>query len=236
MNNQSLSFTLLLVLTIYCSGAQAFRSVDSTQSTAGYRFNDSAANTQPVIVFRQHVHMLADVDDRLTMTIHGDGRVLVHYPVYMKRAGDYEMQLDKEELVSLLSAMAANGVMDFDAEKTRERIRGKRRAIHVRAKAGKAELFEISDAVDSIIDVRLDEYRRNSAAAVNKNFSKRFHWQNIEHDARRFSDEQAIVRASRSVTDLRRLMKDARLKRIKPSGQSLIKLPGQQGAPQKGGR
>ena len=156
MNNQSLSFTLLLVLTIYCSGAQAFRSVDSTQSTAGFRFDDSTANAQPVIEFRQHVHMLADVDDRLTMTIHGDGRVLVHFPVYMKRAGDYEMQLDKDELVSLLSAMAANGVMDFDAKTVRDRIQAKRRATHARAKAGKAELFEISDAVDSIIDIRLD--------------------------------------------------------------------------------
>lgn len=212
MNTQSLSFSLLLVLTIYCSGAQAFRSVDSTQSTAGYRFDDSAANTQPVIEFRQHVHMLADVDDRLTMTIHGDGRVLVHYPVYMKRAGDYEMQLDKDELVSLLSAMAANGLMDFDAGNVRDRIQAKRRSIYARAKAGKAELFEISDAVDSIIDIRLDEYRRNSSATAHKNFSKRFRWQNIEHDARRFSDEQAIVRASRSVLDLRRLMKDTRLK------------------------
>ena len=228
MNTQSLSFTLLLVLTLHCSGAQAFRSVDSTQSTAGFRFDDSAANTQPVIEFRQHVHMLADVDDRLTMTIHGDGRVLVHYPVYMKRAGDYEMRLDKDELVALLSAMAANGIMDFDVDKIRERIQDKRRAIHARAKAGKAELFEISDAVDSIIEIRLDEYRRTSRANAHKNFSKRFRWQNIERDARRFSDDQAIVRASRSVTDLRSLMKDARLKPIKQ--------PGQQGALQKGER
>ena len=219
MNIQSLSLSLLLVMTLHSSAVLAFRSVDSTQSTAGFRFDDSAANTQPVIEFRQHVHMLADVDDRLTMTIYGDGRVLVHYPVYMKRAGDYEMQLDKDELVSLLSAMAANGVMDFDAEKTRERIHGKNRANHARAKAGRAELFEISDAVDSVIDIHLEEYRRNSGVAANKKFSRRFRWRNIEHDARRFRDEDDIVRANSSVTDLRRLMKDARLKPGKRTGQ-----------------
>ena len=212
MKIQGLSLTLLLSLTLHCSAALAFRSVDSTESTAGFRFDDSAENTQPVIEFRQHVHMLADVDDRLTMTIHGDGRVHVHIPVYMKRAGDYEMQLDSGELVSLLRSMAANGVMDFNADRTRGRIEARRREIHARAKAGQAELFEVSDAVDSVIDIRLDEYRRNNHLPVQKAFSKRFLWRNIEHDARRFKDEQDIVRANRSVTDLRRLMKDTRLK------------------------
>ena len=131
----------------------------------------------------------------------------------MKRAGDYSMQLDGEELEALLLSMAGNGVMDFDHERASGRVHSERRARMNRAKTGEAQLFEISDAVDSLIDIRLDEYRPDSRSPSIRGFTRQFRWRNIEHDARRYPAVQEVVRANRSVQDLRELAQDTRLRR-----------------------
>ena len=208
-----LALLLALLLSVHCSTVLASRSIESTPARAGFSFDDSGAKPDPVVEFRQHVSMLANVDDRLSMQVYGDGRVLVHYPVYMKRAGDYEMQLDGDELVELIATLADDGVMDFDHRKVSDRIHDRRLEKISRAKRGEDQLFAVSDAVDSIIEIRLDEYRSNSGSAVKKNFTRRFKWRDIEHDARSYSDETDIVRANRSVQNLRGMMKDARLQR-----------------------
>ena len=97
--------------------------VASGEKTAGFSFSTDVAATEPVIHYQQNIHMLANIDDRPSLTVYGDGRVLVHFPVYMKRAGDYEMQLDETELVSLLQSLSANGVIDFDEKKVKDNIR-----------------------------------------------------------------------------------------------------------------
>ena len=50
------------------------------------------------------------------MQIYGDGRVHLHYPVYMQRSGDYELELGNLELRQLLLSLAETGAMDFDAQ------------------------------------------------------------------------------------------------------------------------
>jgi hypothetical protein len=126
----------------------------------------------------------------------------------MKKAGDYQMQLDEDELVELIQSLSANGVLEFDDRKVKKSLRDKKKQ-----QRAKGQLHAISDAVVTVIDVRLDEYQKNSFASPVKKFHKQFKWTNIEHDARRYPKQRDIVDANQSVQRLRSLMKDLRLER-----------------------
>ena len=59
--------------------------------------------------------MIANPDPTPFVRVYPGGRVLVHYPVYMKRAGDYSLQLEKEELEALLASFSNDGVLTLQA-------------------------------------------------------------------------------------------------------------------------
>ena len=218
---QMLDILLALLLAISLAlvtvdTAQAQKRVPAGNDSAGFSFSTGSVNAagrlvspgEPIISYRLDIAMLAGIDDRPTITVYGDGRVTVHYPVYMKKAGDYEMQLEEDELVSLVQSFSANGVLDFDGKKVKQKIREKRDQ-----RRAKGQLYAISDSTETIIDVRLDEYQKDRSAKAVKRFHKRFRWTDIEHDARRYPQQREIVDANRSVQRLRGLMKDHRLVR-----------------------
>ena len=205
---------MLALLTV--STVQAQKRVPAGNDTAGFSFStgslDAAGNSvspgEPVVRYRLDIAMLAEIDDRPTVDIYGDGRVTVHYPVYMKKAGDYEMWLQEDELVSLVQSLSESGMLEFDQKKVKQQVRDK----EARRRAN-GQLYAISDSVETIIDVRLDEYQRDSSAKAVKQFHKQFRWTDIEHDARRYPQQREIIEANRSVQKLRGLMKDHRLER-----------------------
>jgi len=181
-----------------------------TKPEAGKRSRGNS-NVLPVIQYQQNIHMLSTVDDRLTFQVFADGRVLVHYPVYMKRAGDYEMQLEEAALIDLLHSLSDNGVMGFDSEKNKTRRRNEKKALNA-----KGQYFAISDVVETTVEVRLDEYQKNSSSKKISNFYKKFKWDNLEQDAKRFKNIKALDQTNRSVSEIKNLMKDARL--VKKAG------------------
>ena len=64
----------------------------------------------PQAIVASFTEVLAEMDDPdpgPSVTVYGDGRVLVHYPHYMKRAGDWELRLSGEELDALIARRAA---------------------------------------------------------------------------------------------------------------------------------
>ena len=223
---------LAILLTLSSVGnAHAQKRVPAGKDTAGFSFSTASPVSQskanqshasqpqvgegvtlipfePVIHYQLNIDMLAGIDDRPTMSVFGDGRVEVHYPLYMKKAGDYVMQLGEDELVELIQSLSANGVLEFDDRKVKKNIRDKKNQ-----QRAKGQFHAVSDAVVTIIDVRLDEYQKNSLTSPVKKFHKQFKWANIEHDARRYPKERDIVDASQSVQRLRSLMKDFRLER-----------------------
>ena len=192
----SLNTTVLLAQKIVGSGAQS----------AGFRFSNDETVTQLIIHYQQNIQMLSGIDDRPALKIYGSGRVVVHYPVYMKKAGDYEMQLEAAELVDLIQSLSGNGVLDFDEARVKKNIQSYKKALHA-----KGRFYEVSDAVVTSIDVRLDEYQKNRAAVKIKDFHKAFHLANIEHAAKQFKQDIDITKANNAVLGLKGLMKDARL-------------------------
>ncbi|GMR01384.1 MAG: hypothetical protein BMS9Abin19_0763 [Gammaproteobacteria bacterium] len=184
----------------------AQRIVDSGVQSAGFRFSTDKAAAVPIIHYQQNIQMLSGVDDRPSLKVFGSGRVVVHYPAYMKKAGDYEMQLSIVELVALIHSLSSNGIMDFDEKKITDKIK-----IDKKASIKKGEYYKVSDSVESVVDIRLDEYQKNTASVKLKGFSKHFKWKNIEHDAIRFKNVSEVARANLSIVHLKALMKDARL-------------------------
>jgi len=180
--------------------------IDSGVQSAGFRFSTDKTAAVPIIHYQQHIQMLSNVDDRPSLKVFGSGRVVVHYPAYMKKAGDYEMQLSGIELVSLIHSLSSNGIMDFDEKKVTGKIQ-----ISKNASKRKGEYFAVSDSVESVVDIRLDEYQKNTASDNVKGFSKHFKWKNIEHDAARFKNISEVARAHQSIVQLDALMKDVRL-------------------------
>ena len=180
--------------------------VDSSELLAGFRFDNTAGAAEPIISYQHDIKMLSSTGDMPTVKVYGNGRVLVHYPVYMKLAGDHEMQLDEVELVNFIRAMSDDGMMSFDRKKVAEKMQTAKKA-----ERNKGELFAISDSVESIVDINLDEYQANTLSPKQKNFTKRFQWVDIEHDAKRYKNNTDIVKANQSVLRLQGLMKDSRL-------------------------
>jgi hypothetical protein len=205
-NNKNYSsrlfFSAILLLVSPVLFAQKI--VESGVNSAGFSFNEKSS--EPVIQYRQHIYMLAGIDDKPTLQVFADGRVVAHYPVYMKKAGDYEMQLDEAELEALIQSLSSNGLMVFDAKKVKDKIKQ-----YKKAEKAKGQFHAISDAVESVIEIKLDEYQENNKAKKIEKFHKQFRWKNIEHDAARYKHDSEIIKANNSVTHLKGLMKDKRL-------------------------
>lgn len=205
-NNKNYSSRLFLsaILLLVSPVMFAQKVVESGVNSAGFSFNEKSS--EPVIQYRQHIYMLAGIDDKPTLQVFADGRVVAHYPVYMKKAGDYEMQLDEAELEALIQSLSSNGLMVFDAKKVKDKIKQ-----HKKAEKAKGQFHAISDAVESVIEIKLDEYQENNKAKKIEKFHKQFRWKNIEHDAARYKHDSEIIKANNSVTHLKGLMKDKRL-------------------------
>ena len=204
---------VLLTLLLATTDAYAQKKVISSVDTAGFiiaaeeiSVGGESADGEPVIHYQLNVDMLANVDDRLSMSVFPSGLVQVHYPVYMKKAGDYEMQLDDSELITLVQSLSTNGMLEFDEKNVKEKIQRVKNA-----RRAKGELYVVSDAVEVVVDIKLDEYQKNTKSKKIKKFHKQFKWRNIEHDAERHKSVDEITNAYRSVEDLQTMMRDVRL-------------------------
>ena len=185
-------------------------SVASSANTAGFSYtkNSAATSAAPVIFYQQLIEMLSTTDDMPSLKVYGNGHVLVHIPVYMKNAGDYEMDFDDTRMVNLIQSLSTDGILDFDEQKTADKVNASEKNLRA-----KGQFHTISDAVYSIVDIKLDEYQKSSSSKKQTGFHKRFQWKNIEHDARRHHQISEITNAGIAISQLQALLHDARLVR-----------------------
>lgn len=209
MPSQLLSVVLLLSAFLVTTGTQAQEPANS--NAAGQPLIQySTQAEEPVIEYRLVHQMLADQDPEPLLRIYGNGRVHAHYPAYMQKAGDYEYRLSRPELNALLRSLSQDGVIDFDhaaVQAERQQRQDQQRA------AG--ELHYISDTTETIIDIRLDEYRRHPDTNRIRNLNKRFQWNNLQHDKKRFPQMSSIKDAATGAQRLHELLDHPDMQRIK---------------------
>ena len=175
------------------------------------QFQFSAAPSQPIITYTLNHEMLADQDPVPLLQIYGNGKVHAHFPQYMKKAGDYQMQLSPPELVELLHSLEQDGVLDFDHQSAK--------AYKIQADAQRRSdsgtLFYTSDTTETVIEIKLDAYQRHPLAKRMTDFSKTFNWKNLERDAKRYTQSSEIKRAAASAQRLHSLLERAGPVKIK---------------------
>lgn len=191
--------------------ARAQASEDAVPSAEPEIEYDEAAGNL-VLSFGDAPGELAEKAGGPTLHIYGDGRVLVHYPPYMKRAGEYSTRLKRAELHRLLRSLARKGLVDFDPAAARRSIRRERAAERARAgRSGSAEgpeLFERSDAALTEIELRLSRYRAaGETGPARRNLHKKIAWRGLRDDAKRFRKLSAIQNLAAARNELRALMK-----------------------------
>lgn len=73
--------------------------------------------TSPVLELSYSGGMIADPDPTPFVRVFCEGRVLIHYPAYTKRAGEYELVLSPQELDELLATFAGDQLLTIEPDR-----------------------------------------------------------------------------------------------------------------------
>jgi hypothetical protein len=155
---------------------------------------------EPTTVVVSLVEVLGEIgeaDAGPSLEIYGDGRTAVHYPVYMKRAGNYTGRLSRAELDTLVQSLVDGGIPAFDAGA----VRSAKRAAAARRAAG-ATLSVSSDP--SVVTITLRTGAGESRVA----------WVGLRADAREHPDIEAIRNLAAAHGRLQAVMERPDLTRV----------------------
>lgn len=159
----------------------------STQEEQGEIIEYSGDPDEVIVEISQEFE-IEDPNPEPLVRVYGDGRMVVHQPVFRKNAGDYETYLTDGEIAGLLTSLSAKGVMNFDHGAARA---AKRSAQRSRAAAG--ELFHRSDGTRTTIKVNLKTYRAaGPGRSTQTDTSTVVSWYGIRSDAKDYPDIPAL--------------------------------------------
>ena len=99
-----------------------------------------------VLSYTQIIPMLEDRDPIPLLRVYANGRVHVHYPKYMKRAGDYIGLLSSTEIRELLSSMERQEISSFNRVDIQKKLK--------KLKKQKNALYQISDSTIFFLEFR----------------------------------------------------------------------------------
>lgn len=111
-SNATLIFSFIIAI-VSCSEAPA-PVADTAPATGQGRQGELRPPTEPeeaLLELSYQGGMIANPDPTPLVRVYPDGKVLVHYPAYMKRAGDYTLNLDNDELQELLVSFSNDAVL-----------------------------------------------------------------------------------------------------------------------------
>lgn len=111
---------------------------------------------EPVLELSYEGGLIKNPDPTPFVRVYPDGRVLVHYPAYMKRAGDYELRLSDEELRDLLGSFADEEVLTMEEEGFR--------TMGARALAEEGPVERADDhGVTTVVEIRAESFTPEGA-------------------------------------------------------------------------
>jgi len=114
------------------------------------------APTALVASLHEALGEVADADPGPSVEVFGDGRVAVHFPHYMTRAGDWTDHLSAAELQQLLRTLVDDGVLDLDERATRATLARARSEQRAAALRGEGTVFEASDPSVTTLTLHAD--------------------------------------------------------------------------------
>lgn len=166
-----------------------------------------------VVSFMEVPGEIKDQDPGPSLRIHGDGYVIVHYPRYMKRAGDYALQLSPQEMEDLMRSLIDHKkILEFDETAAR---RSKRDSAIALQEGSRSNLSAVLDASVTVIDLRVNRYKPAGGNGQEiLNVDKKILWHGLRSDARQYPEIEAIQSLAAVQQELLALMQRQDLKKI----------------------
>ena len=149
---------------------------------------------------------IAAADRGPSLRVYGDGRVEVHYPAYMTRAGDYTLQLSPAEMARLLQSMVDRGLVEFDANAAQSRKHAALSAQASDAVAGLGPVVAVSDASTIVIELHRDRYVSADGKQQALNVDKTISWYSLRADAQQHPNIPAIQELAAASQELQALL------------------------------
>ena len=140
---------------------------------------------------------IRDADETPLVRVYGDGRVAVHFPDYMRRAGDYELTLPGSTVRELVGT-AVDTLLSFDAAETESDV-----LVLEAAERRDGLIVDVADEATTILEVRFERYRPEGAAEEIRDGVKRVAWTGLVNDAGWFRD----IGALRELAGIRRRLR-----------------------------
>ena len=204
---------LLTALTTLFYGVDAVpQTIPDDSNTVQAMFEYSVDPRTVVVSYTHILGGIGDTDRGPSLKIYGDGHMVVHYPSYMKKAGEYTLELTRGEMNRLLRSLTAKKVMEFDPQA----IRRSKLEADAATKNAQGTLYSESDAPTTAIEIRLTRYTpAGSFAQEILNVNKKISWTGLRSDAKRYPNVEAIRDLRSAEQELQALMKHQNLKKIK---------------------
>ena len=152
---------------------------------------------------------LAEPEGGTTLTIRGDGRATVHYPAYMRRAGDHTTTLPRVEVDALVASLVAKGVPQFDESVVRQELQ---RAETARAAAlsigggGGGVLAAVTDASTTIVEVTLAPAMPAGTTTLPAAITHRAQWRGLRNDLAQHPSVESLAALAEAREELRVLI------------------------------
>lgn len=195
-NTKILSRSLFLYNLFFILSANVFAS-----DIADIEFSKDSQN---LVLSYTETHGIMSGDDSVTtVKVYGNGMVKVHYPVFMKRAGDYQMMLNESQLNELLQTLAKKNIPELDLEEVKsEKINQERQS----RLSDNSDLFAVFDASITTLEINFDRYTKanqtQSENSITENLSgfaleivdlqKTIKWEGLRIDSNRFPNIKAL--------------------------------------------
>lgn len=165
----------------------------------------------PVVRYQEIIPALQAAEPGPSVEVFADGRVLVRFPAYMRRAGIYELHLSAERRDALFQALVEDGVADFNEDavaQARDDLRRERRDLRRNSRLS-AERHLRTDPTSTVIETRLS---RRSAQVTKELRAAR--WVGLRGDAEMYPELRALSRLATAEQRLRALMDDPDLRAL----------------------
>lgn len=130
--------------------------------------NASHAASQALMLSYELTHDMLRLPDHFSVTVYEDGIALVHYPDYMEKAGDYQVELTPSEVQQMRLLLEHPLVQDFSPGQAK----AQKKAIDDQSQ----ELFAISDDSWSNFEVHTPGNEKS------------IRWANVAIDAERYPE------------------------------------------------
>ena len=146
---ESLILLALGAFVISCGPAQEEGGEGEPRGTLNYE----PSSDEVVLELNYEGGMIKDPDPTPFVRVLADGRVLVHYPAYMKKAGDYVLELPPEELDELLTSFADEELLTLESDELATLT------AEAKAAAGPIEAPD-THGLTTVLKIRADSFTR----------------------------------------------------------------------------